>query len=111
MGIPFTKMHGLGNDFVVIDDFVAGAPAARRERTPIDAALARRIGDRRFGVGFDQLLWLLPPRDPAKADVRMDILNTDGSVAEMCGNGIRAVGLYLRKYSKLQGAAIRVETL
>jgi diaminopimelate epimerase len=110
MGIPFTKMHGLGNDFVVIDDFVEGAPARRRDAVPVTPELAARIGDRRFGVGFDQLLWLKAPSS-AGADVRMDILNTDGSTAEMCGNGIRAVGLYLRKYSRLKGPEIRVETL
>src|SRR4051812_33967585 len=87
--IPFTKMHGLGNDFVVIDDFFS--PSTRA----ISPELARKICDRRFGIGADQILWLKPPA--ADADVRMDILNADGSTAEMCGNGIRAAALYVHE--------------
>jgi len=102
--LPFTKMHGLGNDFVVIDDFIPATPGP-----VIDAQLAKRLCFRRLGVGADQLLWLKKPSD-ANADLRMDVLNSDGSSAEMCGNGIRAVGLYLKKYSKLQGPRYRVDT-
>lgn len=103
-GIPFVKMHGLGNDFIVIDDFIK----PRNSVTAITPELARKICDRRFGVGADQVLWLRKPQ--ANADVRMDILNADGSTAEMCGNGIRAVALYLAK----EGAkkpSYKVETL
>jgi len=82
MGIRFTKMHGLGNDFVVIDER-ASAPG-------IGEAEARAIGDRRAGVGFDQLLVLERPLD-AGADVFMRIRNPDGSEAEACGNGTRCV--------------------
>ncbi len=85
--LKFTKMHGLGNDFVVVDGFRKGAPR-------ITAALARKMGDRRLGIGFDQLLWLLPSK---KHDARMVIYNPDGSEAEMCGNGIRAAALYLKE--------------
>lgn len=80
--LPFVKMHGLGNDFVLLDgrgddrDFVALAPF---------------IGDRRFGLGCDQLLIV---RDDDELDLRMQVLNRDGSEAEMCGNGIRAFALW-----------------
>ncbi len=80
--IAFRKMHGLGNDFVVLDQ--------RREPHPIDAAAARAIADRHTGIGCDQLLLLEPPRD-ARAQVFMRILNPDGSAAEACGNGTRCV--------------------
>jgi diaminopimelate epimerase len=80
--VPFIKMHGLGNDFVVLD--------ARGDDLAVDAAATRAIGDRHTGVGFDQHLILERPRDP-KADVFMRIRNTDGSEAEACGNGTRCV--------------------
>jgi diaminopimelate epimerase len=80
--IAFRKMHGLGNDFVVLDQ--------RRDPAPVDAAAARAIADRRTGIGCDQLLLLEPPRD-ARAQVFMRILNPDGSAAEACGNGTRCV--------------------
>ncbi len=80
--LAFTKMHGLGNDFVVIDG---------RARMPaVGVAETRAIGDRRTGVGFDQLLILEPPVNGA-ADVFMRIRNPDGSEAEACGNGTRCV--------------------
>ncbi|MRG71160.1 diaminopimelate epimerase [Alphaproteobacteria bacterium HT1-32] len=80
--IPFTKMHGLGNDFVVLD--------ARDGKLVIGPEEARAIGDRRTGVGFDQLLILEPARDEM-ADVFMRIRNPDGSEAGACGNGTRCV--------------------
>lgn len=79
---PFAKMHGLGNDFVIID--------ARARAFRPDAQLAAAIGDRRRGVGFDQLLVIRPPKDP-RADVYMTIYNADGSEAQACGNGTRCV--------------------
>lgn len=82
MTIPFLKMHGLGNDFVVID--------ARTRPVPVTAAQARAIGDRRRGVGFDQLIVIEPPQDP-RADIFMRILNPDGSEAGACGNATRCV--------------------
>lgn len=75
-------MHGLGNDFVVLDHRASG-----QHLTPTQA---RFLADRRFGVGCDQVITLLPPSD-AHADVRMDILNADGSAAGMCGNAARCV--------------------
>ena len=93
MTFRFHKMHGLGNDFVVID--------ARDTAVPIDAARVRAIADRREGIGCDQLI-LLEPSDTA--DARMRIWNGDGSEVEACGNASRAVALLL-------GGERTVETL
>ncbi len=78
----FIKMHGLGNDFVVID--------ARRDVVDLTADQVRRIGDRRRGVGFDQLL-IIEPTATKGVDVYMRILNPDGGEARACGNGTRCV--------------------
>src|SRR5262245_6269913 len=82
MRLSFTKMHGLGNDFMVFD-------------APSDAAVPdnrtmRLLGDRRTGIGFDQALVLLPPRGSG-SDVYYRIFNTDGSEVEQCGNGARCI--------------------
>ncbi len=82
MTIPFLKMHGLGNDFVVID--------ARTRPVPLTETQVRAIGDRRRGVGFDQLILIEPPQDKG-ADIFMRILNPDGSEAGACGNATRCV--------------------
>lgn len=103
--LPFTKMQGIGNDFIVIDDYFQ-----RSTRGLIDAEMAKRLCDRRFGIGADQILWLKAASDSVQADLRMDILNADGSPAEMCGNGIRAVALYVHDRSPEKKAAYRVET-
>lgn len=79
---PFTKMHGLGNDFVVVD--------ARAEAFVLDAAAARAVADRRIGVGCDQLITMEPPTNGA-ADVFMRIRNADGGEVEACGNATRCV--------------------
>ncbi len=104
--LPFTKMHGIGNDFVVIDDYLS-----RSTETPIGAALARKLCDRRFGVGADQILWLKPAQDAGRADFRMEILNADGSQAEMCGNGIRAVAVFVNDRTPRKKPEYRIETL
>ncbi len=80
--LPFTKMHGLGNDFVVVD--------ARGRPFDLDQDQTRAIADRRLGVGCDQLLVVEPAKN-GKADVFMRILNADGGEAEACGNGMRCV--------------------
>ena len=99
--IPFTKMHGAGNDYVVFDGI--------REDLPSDLSrLARAIADRHTGVGFDQMLIV---RDSTSADFRMDIYNADGSQVEMCANGIRAFFLYLRDHGHTRADEISVETL
>ncbi|MBB6431096.1 diaminopimelate epimerase [Algisphaera agarilytica] len=79
----FTKMHGLGNDYVYVDGF----------SNTIDdpAALAVKIADRHFGVGGDGLILAMPAEDGVEADARMRMFNADGSESEMCGNGIRCV--------------------
>ena len=82
----FTKMHGAGNDFVVLD-LRDGCP-------PPDAAACRRIADRHRGVGCDQLLTVEPPRDP-RAVARYRIWNSDGSVSGQCGNGARCIAAWL----------------
>ena len=98
--IPFVKMHGLGNDFVLLD---------QRERdfglTPAQIAL---LADRRFGIGCDQLLSLEPPQ-AAAALVRYRIYNADGSSAEHCGNGVRCVARYLQRRGEAQAGTVLVE--
>jgi diaminopimelate epimerase len=78
--LPFVKMHGCGNDYVYV--------VADRIRPADPAGLARRVSDRRFGIGGDGLIMLCPATD---ADVRMEMYNADGSRGEMCGNGIRCL--------------------
>lgn len=80
----FAKMHGLGNDFVVID--------ARQEPVAINSARARAIADRHSGIGCDQLILIEPSQ---QADVRMRIFNADGSEVEACGNATRCVPLFI----------------
>mgnify|MGYP001047814127 CR=1 FL=1 len=93
MRIPFVKMHGLGNDFVVLD-------ARQNALLPITSGLARALADRRTGIGCDQLILLEPS---GKADFRMRIFNNDGSEVGACGNASRAVAL-------LHGKPARIET-
>lgn len=93
MRIHFTKMHGLGNDFVVLDARAAQLPH-------VDAAFASALADRHTGIGCDQLILLEPS---AAGDFRMRIFNADGSEVEACGNATRAVGL-------LHGEPARIET-
>jgi diaminopimelate epimerase len=97
--LPFRKMHGIGNDFVVVD--------ARAQSLSIGPELARRIADRHRGVGFDQLLVLEPARSP-DADIFMRILNADGSESGACGNGTRCVAALLM--DETGRAAVAVET-
>lgn len=85
MRLSFIKMHGLGNDFVVLDGRAGPLP-------PLTGAVVRRIADRREGIGCDQLIALEPS---ALADVRMRIYNCDGGEVESCGNASRAVALLL----------------
>jgi diaminopimelate epimerase len=98
--LAFTKMHGAGNDFVVLDGL--------RESLPPLEPLAAKLGDRHFGIGFDQLLVVRPSRT---ADFRMEIYNADGSQVEMCANGIRCFFHYLREAGHTRADELRVETL
>jgi len=99
-GLPFTKMHGAGNDFVVLDGI-------RDDLPPIEP-LAERLLDRNFGIGGDQLLVV---RTSRAADFRMEAFNRDGSQVEMCANGIRAFYKYLRDAGHSQADELGVETL
>lgn len=99
--IEFVKSHGIGNDFVIIDCLDAGSNTASLVN------LAAKLCDRHFGIGGDGLLLVLPSD---KADFRMRIINSDGSEAEMCGNGIRCFAKYLFD-RHLAGESISVDTL
>lgn len=87
MAIEFTKMHGLGNDFVMID--------AVTQRVDLAPERIAALADRHTGIGFDQMLLVETPDDPA-ADFRYRIFNTDGSEAEQCGNGARCFARFVR---------------
>ncbi len=99
--MQFTKYTGLGNDFVILD-----GKTARNVQDP--CALAPQICDRHFGVGADGLVLLLPSE---KADMRMQIINSDGSEAEMCGNATRCVALHLYRRGIVPKKQISLETL
>jgi diaminopimelate epimerase len=96
----FTKMHGLGNDYVYVDCFT--------EKLDDPRQLAIAISDRHFGVGSDGLILVMPSTEAA--DVRMRIFNADGSEAQMCGNGIRCVAKYAYDYGHTAANPMRVET-
>jgi len=96
----FTKMHGAGNDYVYVNGFDQPIPAD-------PAGLAQRIAHRRFGVGGDGLI-LIVPSDVA--DARMRMFNADGSESEMCGNGIRCVAKYVHDHALADGSSLRIET-
>ncbi|MCK4276217.1 MAG: diaminopimelate epimerase, partial [Phycisphaerae bacterium] len=95
----FTKMHGIGNDYVYVDCF--------SESVSAPASLAQRIADRHFGVGADGLILILPSE---QADVGMRMFNADGSEAEMCGNGIRGLAKYVYERGMIDNTTIGVET-
>jgi diaminopimelate epimerase len=95
----FTKMQGIGNDYVYVNGF--------DEKVANPAEVARKISDRHFGVGGDGLILILPSQ---KADVRMRMFNADGSESEMCGNGVRCVAKYAHDHGLTKNNPIRVET-
>jgi len=101
MRIRFTKMHGLGNDFVVID--------AISQNPNLTANVVQRISDRRFGVGCDQLLVVEHPTQP-DVDFRYRIFNADGSEVENCGNGARCFAKFVRDRRLTGKSRIVVET-
>ena len=100
--VRFTKMHGAGNDFVVLD--------ATRAPLTLDAAQIRRLGDRRFGVGADQILVVEPP-SKAGMDFSYRIFNNTGDEVEHCGNGARCFARYVRDRGLIDRDTIRVETV
>jgi diaminopimelate epimerase len=100
MKLEFTKMHGLGNDMIVIDSLDSGfAPSTEQ---------AQLLCDRRLGIGADQILLLLPSK---VADYKMLIFNSDGSEVEMCGNGIRCLARYIRDRGISDKNPLEIETL
>ena len=99
--INFTKMQGLGNDFIVIDNIDGDVSLSVEE--------IRKLSDRRFGIGFDQLLMVENPINK-EADFRYVIFNADGSEVSQCGNGARCFALYIRKNNLTNKNPISVET-
>jgi diaminopimelate epimerase len=97
--VRFVKCHGLGNDFVLLDQRAGGEP--------ITAAQAILVCDRRRGIGADGVLSLLPS---TKGAAKMRVVNADGSVAQMCGNGIRCVAQFLSDEAHLAGDEIAIDT-
>jgi len=114
--MEFTKMHGLGNDYVYVDCFASG-----EDKIADPASLARAVSRRHWAIGADGLVLICPS---TRADVRMRMFNADGSEAEMCGNAIRCVAKYAIEHKLCQpggafsvpggktfGASLRIETL
>ena len=96
----FTKMHGLGNDFIFINAFKESIPADKQ-------LLAQQMCDRNLGVGADGIIILSPSQ---KADFKFEIINSDGSFAEMCGNGMRCAAIFARKENITDKKELTVET-
>jgi diaminopimelate epimerase len=101
MRIDFTKMHGVGNDFVVFD-----APA---DESLLEPARVRRLADRRTGIGFDQALVLARPRRPDSA-VAYRIFNADGDEVEQCGNGARCIAALLHRRGLTRDGAVALDS-
>src|SRR5580704_14580684 len=98
--LAFHKYEGLGNDFIVVE---SGDPEQ------VSPTRASRLCDRHFGVGGDGVLLVLPPDQP-QADARMIVMNSDGSVPEMCGNGVRCVAVHVARSRGLLGGVVRIQT-
>ncbi|SIO59285.1 diaminopimelate epimerase [Singulisphaera sp. GP187] len=98
--MKFTKMHGLGNDYVYVSTFDQKAPADF-------GALAIAVSDRHFGIGSDGLIMILPSE---RADARMRMFNSDGSEGEMCGNGVRCVAKYVHDHGIARRPRVTIET-
>ncbi|MDR1647308.1 MAG: diaminopimelate epimerase [Zoogloeaceae bacterium] len=101
MRLAFAKMQGLGNDFMVLDGL--------RQKVRLTPALIRRLADRHFGIGFDQLLLVEAPTQ-AGVDFRYRIFNADGGEVEQCGNGARCFARFIRDEGLTTQTEIRVET-
>ena len=119
MKISFTKMHGLGNDFILIDclkgefrDTPPQSPPCQGEEMgeylSDFKAFSKRLCNRRFGIGADQLLLLYPSNI---ADYKMRIFNADGGEVEMCGNGIRCLAKYIWDRNLADKDILAIETL
>ena len=105
MTLKFTKMHGLGNDFMVLDGIRQPLP---EDGSPLPVATLQRLADRHFGIGFDQLLLVQPAL--GDADFRYRIFNADGSEVGQCGNGARCFARFVREEGLTDKHDIRVET-
>lgn len=101
MLVRFTKMHGLGNDFMVLDLVT--------QRVKVTPKLVKKLGDRNFGVGFDQLLIVEPPTEP-DVDFSYRIFNQDGSEVENCGNGARCFAKFVRDKRLTGSSEVVVQT-
>ena len=101
MKLRFAKMHGIGNDFMVLDLVT--------QNVELTADRIKRWSDRRTGVGFDQLLAVMPPSDPT-ADFRYRIFNRDGTQAEQCGNGARCFAKFVRDHGLSVKQGLTLET-
>lgn len=101
MRLEFTKMHGLGNDFLMVD--------LVSQRAHLEPHVIRRLADRHFGVGFDQLLVVEPPQRP-DVDFRYRIYNADGTEVSQCGNGARCFAVFVRERRLTRKDTLRVET-
>lgn len=101
MLLEFTKMHGLGNDFMVVDLI--------SQRAYFDTMTIQRLADRHFGVGFDQLLIVEPPDEP-NVDFKYRIFNADGSEVEQCGNGVRCFARFVHERQLTNKTKFRVQT-
>lgn len=97
--MKFTKMHGTGNDYIYVNGF------EEKLENPSEAAV--KLSDRRFGIGSDGLILILPSD---VADCRMEMFNADGSIGKMCGNGIRCVAKYVYDRGLVKKDVLRVET-
>jgi diaminopimelate epimerase len=101
MLLEFTKMHGLGNDFMVVDMI--------SQRAYLDSMTIQRLANRNFGIGFDQLLIVEPP-DVPNADFKYRIFNADGSEVEQCGNGVRCFARFVHERQLTTKTKIKVQT-
>ncbi len=109
MAFDFTKMHGIGNDYVLVDAFTTPRLASSARL----ATLARRISDRHTGVGADGLILVCQPTSQGRragAHARMRMFNADGSEAEMCGNGVRLVAKFAFDQLRIRSNPMRIET-
>ena len=105
MTLAFTKMHGLGNDFMVLNGISQTLP---ENGPPLPLEEIRQLADRHFGIGFDQLLVVQPAR--GEADFRYRIFNADGGEVSQCGNGARCFARFVREEGLTDKHEIRVET-
>jgi diaminopimelate epimerase len=101
--LHFTKMHGTGNDFVVLDGI--------HQQLDLSTEQIRRLADRHFGIGCDQVLLVERPQDPSRHLFRYRIFNADGGEVEQCGNGARCFAVFVRTQGLTSAHSIPVETL